>query len=129
MYYPSLIMSYHMLPAMDFLRLASKIVGKVKKLTIDTRIYKHAIFYNPSNYEDSSLNVAKDILIVEPKQSTYIKLEDLQCIIEHMDKQFKKIDRVASERSYFYEGLHIDYEQLHFGPNKGKYYYVIHWGS
>lgn len=125
-----------MLPAKDFLELASEVVGKVKKLTINTRIYGHSAGWRSSNSEDHTLDTAKDIFVVKPKDSTYIELEDLLRVIKYMDKQFKKIDRVIPGRSYFYEGLDFDYgqfdddyEQLHVDFNKRKYHYIIRWGS
>lgn len=109
-----------MLPAKDFLKLAVNVVGIAQRLTIDTQIYNHCEGLADSSSEHDVSDLNKDIFVVEPRRTKYIELEDLLCVIEHMDKQFENISYVASGRSYYYEGLNVD---------RKTHKYVIHWGS
>lgn len=122
--------SYDMLPAKDFIQLACNIVGKTRKCILDTGIYKHnqGEIDSSNDSDDLHLDLSKDIFVIKPKHSKYIELEDLLRVFNHMDRQFKNVDKTKTGQTYFYQGLDTS-SQTDTVSDKIKHYYSIDWGS
>jgi hypothetical protein len=89
--------------AKDFLMLAFNIVGKERKITIDTGIYKHVI---GTKSEKQQLERHHDIINLIPEIGEFIELSDLLHITKHMENQFDILDDMNCNRTFFMDEFH-----------------------
>ena len=110
-------MAYELESCRGFIQMAVEVVGKAKRLTINTNIYAHCAGCGSDSDEEP--DQSKDIIKIRPSGSNkYIQLNDIMSIFAYAEKQFKN---VYEGRSYCLEGIQKYNDQA--------YSYEICWGS